>query len=47
MIWGVSATDSRTIVAVTAVLAIVALMATWLPTRRAVRADPVRALRQE
>ncbi|HUP20460.1 MAG TPA: ABC transporter permease [Gemmatimonadota bacterium] len=47
MIWGVSATDPVTFVAVTAVMATVALLASWVPARRAARAEPMRALRQE
>lgn len=47
MIWGVSPTDPATFVAVVIVLLSVALVASWLPARRAARADPVRTLRQE
>lgn len=43
---GVAATDLVTFLAVVPVLAIVALVATWLPARRAVRIDPLEALRQ-
>jgi putative ABC transport system permease protein len=47
MLFGVSPTDPMTYVAVSAVLASVALVATYLPARRAARVDPVIALRAE
>jgi putative ABC transport system permease protein len=41
----VSATDPATVAAVTALVIAVALMASLLPARRAVRLDPIAALR--
>jgi putative ABC transport system permease protein len=39
--------DPPTYVAMTLLMTVVALVACWLPARRAVRVDPVSALRQE
>jgi putative ABC transport system permease protein len=44
---GVQSIDVVTYAAVSAVLAVVALIATWLPARRASRIDPVLALRTD
>jgi putative ABC transport system permease protein len=44
---GVSAHDPFTYSAVAALLATVALAATWIPATRAAHVDPIRALRQE
>jgi ABC-type antimicrobial peptide transport system permease subunit len=45
LLFGVPLVDVRTYVAVTLVVAAVALLAAWLPARRASRLDPLRALR--
>jgi putative ABC transport system permease protein len=47
MLYGVSATDPATYVATSALLALVAAAASYVPARRAMRIDPMRALRQE
>jgi putative ABC transport system permease protein len=47
LLYGVVATDVPTLVAVVAVLAAVAMVATWIPTRRALRVDPLVVLRGE
>ena len=47
LLFGVGPMDPMTYVAVSAVLAAVALVATYLPARRASRVDPVVALRTD
>ena len=46
-LYGVSPTDLATFVAVPVILAAVAVLACWLPSRRAARVDPMLALRYE
>lgn len=46
-LFGVSSTDPLTFIAVTLLLAAVALFACWLPARQAVKVNPIEALRHE
>ena len=47
LLYGVSASDPLTVAAVAALFTALALAASWLPARRAVRIDPIAAIRSE
>jgi putative ABC transport system permease protein len=47
LLFEVSTTDLATLIAVTLLLLIIALIANYIPARRAIRIDPLSALRYE
>ena len=47
MLYGVSATDPMTVVSVVVMLGLIAVLACYFPARRAMRVDPVSAIRQQ
>ncbi len=47
MLWGVTPTDLVTFIGVSLVMALVGLLAGWMPTRRALKVAPTVALRAE
>jgi ABC-type antimicrobial peptide transport system permease subunit len=47
MLFGVSTLDAVTFLGVASVLGGAAMLATWVPARRAARIDPIEALRHE
>jgi len=47
LLFGVTPEDATTLAAVLAMLAAVALVASWLPARNAARVSPIEALRAE
>jgi ABC-type antimicrobial peptide transport system permease subunit len=47
LLFGIAATDPVTFASVAAVLLVVASLASYIPARRAMRVDPIQALRDE
>jgi ABC-type antimicrobial peptide transport system permease subunit len=47
VLYQVSGGDARTLAESMTVLVLIALLAAWIPSRRAARIDPVEALRRE
>jgi putative ABC transport system permease protein len=47
LLFGVSASDPATYLGISLLLVLVALVASFIPARRAIRTDPLAALRHE
>ena len=47
LLYGVRTTDIATLITVTLLLIVIALIANYIPARRAIRIDPLSALRYE
>jgi putative ABC transport system permease protein len=47
LLFGVEPTDAATFASMAALLMAIAVLAAWLPARRVMRVDPVKALREE
>jgi ABC-type antimicrobial peptide transport system permease subunit len=47
LLYGIGVTDPLTFVCVALLLALVALLASWIPARRATKVDPMIALRHD
>jgi len=47
LLYGISATDPTTVIAVIALLAVMSLLACYLPAHRAMRVNPVSAIREQ